>query len=67
MKYQVGDVFIQEICDNKYDLGTLTFIVENFKYPYYIEWSLGTKGCFKEEEIDYWIKQNTMKYYPVVK
>lgn len=66
MKYQVGDIFIQEI-DDKCDLGTLTFIVESFKHPYYIEWSLGTKGCFTEEEIDWWIKHNTTKYYAVVK
>jgi hypothetical protein len=62
MKLQVGDIFI-----NDGNVGLLVCIREEHTFPYYIDWSSGTKRHYTKSEISYWIEEEKIIYYPVVK
>lgn len=62
MKLQVGDIFI-----NEGNVGLLVCIKEEHTYQYYIDWSGGTKGHYKNYEILNWIEEEKIIHYPVVK
>ena len=62
MKIQVGDIFV-----NEGYVGLLVSIKEEHTYQYYIDWISGTKGHYTKSEIEYWIEEEKIVHYPVVK
>jgi hypothetical protein len=63
-KYQVGDLFV--VFDRPYNVGTLVAINEKHANAYCIEWSFDqTHGHYKKDKIDLWVKNGTLKHFPV--
>lgn len=69
MKYQVGDIFVENDTNrfNAGNIGLLVCIKEEQTFEYYVEWTSGTKTHYKKSEISYWVDHKQLIHYPVVK